>query len=256
MKAFAACLAAFLLGLTGCAPTSTESPPAGANIVAVIGAIHGQHRSSERYSLDVLRDAIVKFDPDIVLVELPSDRFAIASANFDKFGEVRESRADDFPELTDVVFPLRKTLGFTMFPVAAWTLEIAADRRAVEKRLARDPARSKDWLAYQAAIQLYGKAVSGHSDDPDFIHSQASDEAVKARQESYERLFGKDLGAGGWRAINAAHLANINAALDAVTGQEKRILILFGAWHKYKIVEALAARQDVFLAEAAPLFDQ
>jgi hypothetical protein len=256
MKAFATCLAAFLLGLTGCAPTSTESPPAGANIVAVIGAIHGQHRSSERYSLDVLRDAIVKFDPDIVLVELPPERFAIASANFDKFGEVRESRADDFPELTDVVFPLRKKLGFMMIPVAAWTPEIAANRRAMEKRLEKNPARAKDWSDYQAAIQRYGKAVSGRSDDPHFIHSKAYDAAVEARQESYERLFGDDLGAGGWRAINAAHLANINAALDAVTGQEKRILILFGAWHKYKIVEGLEARQDVFLIEAAPLFDQ
>jgi len=256
MKAFAACLVAFLLGLTGCAPPSTDSPPAGANIVTVVGAIHGQHRSSERYSLDVLRRAIVKFDPDIVLVELPPERFAIASANFDKFGEVRESRADDFPELTDVVFPLREKLGFTMIPVAAWTPANAANRRATEKQLEKNPARAKDWSDYQAAIQLYGKAVSGRSDDPHFIHSQAYDEAVKARQESYERLFGDDLGTGGWRAINAAHLANINAALDAVTGQEKRILILFGAWHKYKLVEALAARQDVFLIEAAPLFDQ
>jgi hypothetical protein len=256
MKAFAACLVAFLLGLTGCAPTSTDSPPEGANIVTVIGAIHGQHRSSERYSLNVLRDAIVKFDPDVVLVELPSDRFAIASANFEKFGEVRESRADDFLELTDVVFPLREKSGFTMIPVAAWTPDIAADRRAKEKQLEKNPARAKDWSEYQAVIQLYGKAVSGRSDDPAFIHSSAYDEAVKARQESYERLFGNDLGAGGWRAINAAHLANINAALDAVTGQEKRVLILFGAWHKYKIVEALEGRKDVFLAEAAPLFDQ
>lgn len=256
MKAYAACLVAFFLGLTGCAPPSADSPPAGATIVTVIGAIHGQHRRSDRYSLDVLRRAIVKFDPDIVLVELPPDRFAIASANFDKYGQVRESRADDFPELTDVVFPLRKPLGFTMIPVAAWTQEIAADRRAMEKQLAKNPARAEDWSEYQAAIQRYGKAVSGRSDDPAFIHSSAYDAAVKARQETYERLFGNDLGAGGWSAINAAHLTNINIALDAVSGQEQRILILFGAWHKYKIVEGLEARQDVFLADATPLFSK
>ena len=60
----------------------------------------------------------------------------------------------------------------------------------------------------------------------------------------------------GWRAINEAHLAHINAALDAVSGQEKRVLILFGAWHKYKIVEELAARPDVFLVDPVPLFAQ
>ena len=256
MKAFAAWIFTLFLGLTGCSSPADKAPPAGATIVTIIGAIHGQHRTSDRYPLDVLRRAIVKFDPDIVMVELPPERFATASANFDKFGEVRESRADDFPELTDVVFPLRQQLGLAMIPVAAWTPEIAADRRAAEKRLAKDPARAKDWSQYQQAIQLYGKAVSGHSDDPAFIHSGAYDAAVKARQESYERLFGKDLGAGGWRAINSAHLANINAALDAVSGQEKRVLILFGGWHKYKILEGLNARQDIFLVGAAPLFDQ
>ncbi len=224
-------------------------------MVTIIGAIHGQHRTSKHFSLDVLRGAITKFDPDIVLVELPPDRFAIASANFDKYGEVRESRADDFPELTDVVFPLRKQLGFKIVPVAAWTAEIAAARRATEKRLAQDPARARDWADYQVATKAYGKAVAGRSDDPQYIHSKAYDAAVRARQETYERLFGDDLGASGWHAINEAHLAHINAALDAVSGQEKRVLILFGAWHKYKILERLEARPDVFLVNPAPLFD-
>ena len=256
MKAPAACLISLFLILAGCSPQPAALPPEGATIVTVIGAIHGQHRRSERYSLDILCQAIVKFDPDIVLVELPRDRFATASANFEKYGEVRESRADDFPELTDVVFPLREKLGFTMIPVAAWTADMAADRRATEQQLATDPAREQDWSAYQQAIQRYSKATSGRSDNPGFIHSGAYDQAVKARQETYERLFGDDLGAGGWRAINSAHLANITAALDAVSGQEKRVLILFGAWHKYKILAELQARQDVFLVDAQPLFAQ
>lgn len=255
MKAVAACLIALFLGLAGCSPQPATSPPEGATIVTVIGAIHGQHRRSDRYALDVLRRAIVQFDPDIVLVELPPDRFATASANFARYGEVRESRADDFPELTDVVFPLRKPRGFTMIPVAAWTADIAADRRATEKRLEQDPARAADWAEYQAATKAYAKAVAGRSDDPEFIHSTAYDAAVRTRQETYERLFGDDLGAGGWRAINQAHIGHINAALDDVTGQEKRVLILFGAWHKYKIREAVEARPDVFQADPVPLFD-
>tara|TARA_R110000824_G_scaffold137631_6_gene301874 strand:- start:260 stop:1030 length:771 start_codon:yes stop_codon:yes gene_type:complete len=256
MKALRACLFALLMGLTACSSPPVASPPEGATIVTLLGAIHGQHRTSERYSLDVLRRAITEFDPDIVLVELPPDRFTTASANFDRYGEVRESRADDFPELTDVVFPLRKQLGFQMIPVAAWTADIAADRRATENRLSQDPARAGDWADYQAATKTYGRAVAGRSDDPAFIHSSAYDAAVRARQETYERLFGDDLGIGGWRAINEAHLAHINAALDAVSGQEKRVLILFGAWHKYKIVEELAARPDVFPVDPVPLFAQ
>ena len=242
----------FLLG--ACQQTVREEVPAGSNAVTVIGAIHGQHQRSERYSLDVLRSAIEEFDPDIVLVELPQDRFAKAWDNFQKYGEVRETRADDFPELTAVVFPLQKKMGFTMIPVAAWSQEIADDRRSREKALESNPARADDWAEYQAAIKTFNKAVAGKSDDPQFIHSEEYDALVRTRQETYERLFGDDLGAGGWAAINAAHIKLINKALDKYSGQDKRILILFGAWHKYKILEALDGRNDIAKVEARSLF--
>ncbi len=241
--------------LSGCAEDKSSPMPSSEDtIVAMIGAIHGQHRRSDIYSLEVLRKAIVQFEPDIIMVELPPDRFETASANFDQYGEVRESRADDFPELIDVVFPLRADMGFEMVPVAAWTQEIAEDRRRIVKRLESDPVRAQDWFAYQAAIRAYNRAVSGKSDDPRFIHSRAYDAAVKDRQETYQRLFGDDLGAGGWQAINAAHLAQIHAGLDKIKGQKKRVLILFGAWHKYPILEGLEARPDIFLVDPISLF--
>ncbi|WP_109355162.1 hypothetical protein [Sphingorhabdus sp. EL138] len=236
------------------APAEQPAPSPDTNIVTIVGAIHGQHRRSEDYSLAVLRLAIVKFDPDIIMVELPPERFATASVNFEKFGEVRESRADDFPELTDVVFPLRQELGFEMVPVAAWTQEIADDRRAALALLEKDPARAQEWAAYQAAIASYGQAVRGRSDDPLFIHSQAYDSAVKERQQVYEKMFGNDLGPGGWQNINAAHYQKVSAALDQLRGQGKRILIVYGAWHKYWFLEQLETRDDIRLVDAANLF--
>lgn len=241
--------------ITACsAPAEKPALPAGTNIVTVIGAIHGQHRLSDAYSLTVLTEAIVKFDPDIIMVELPPKSFAKASANYEQFGEVRESRADDFPELIDVVFPLRKELGFEIVPVAAWTQKIADDRRAALAQLKQDPARAKEWAAYQAAIASYNKAVSGRSDDPMFIHSKAYDNTVKARQEVYEKLFGNDLGPGGWQNINAAHYEKVAAAMDDLRGQGKRVLVLYGAWHKYWFLEQLETRDDIQLMDGADLF--
>ena len=245
-------LSMFLCACT--TPATEEKPAPGINIVTVIGAIHGQHRRSDAYSLSVLKAAIVTFNPDIVMVELPPERFATASANYEQFGEVRETRADDFPELTDVVFPLRRELGFEIVPVAAWTQKIADDRRAALAQLEKDPARTKDWAAHQAAIATYNEAVRGRSGDPLFIHSETYDGAVKARQKVYEKLFGNDLGPGGWQNINMAHYQKIAAALDDVKGQEKRVLILYGAWHKYWFLEQLAARDDIQLRGAADLF--
>ncbi|MEO9470001.1 hypothetical protein [Parasphingorhabdus sp.] len=258
-NSLAAFFSAFLLILAGCSDAAEpDTPPEahipGVNTVAVIGAIHGQHRRSETYSLAVLEAVIVKFDPDVVMVELPPDRYAVAAENYAQFGEVRESRADDFPELIDVVFPLQNQMGFTVVPVAAWSRELADERRAALKQIEGDPARTDDWSAYQSAIQKYGRAVSGKSDNPDFIHSHKYDLAVRTRQESYERLFGSDLGAGGWEAINRAHFAKMASALDDLDGQEKRILILFGAWHKYWILDALDARSDIRIADSGTLF--
>lgn len=258
-NSLAAFFSAFLLILAGCSDaaepdSSQETPIPGLNTVAVIGAIHGQHRRSETYSLVALEAAIVQFDPDVVMVELPPDRFAVAAENFRKHDEVRESRADDFPELTDVVFPLQKRMNFTMIPVAAWSRELADDRRAALQQIEDDPARAEDWSDYQSAVRAYSRAVSGKSDDPAFVHGSAYDAAVRTRQETYEHLFGDELGAGGWETINRAHFLKMTTALDELSGQEKRILILFGAWHKYWILDALDARTDIRIAESSALF--
>ncbi|QJB69507.1 hypothetical protein [Parasphingorhabdus halotolerans] len=240
--------------LASCSVEAEPDIPEGTTIVAVVGAIHAQHKRSKTYSLDILRTAIKRFNPDIVMVELPPDRFATASSNYQKFGEVRESRADDFPELVDVVFPLRAEMGFEMVPVAAWSQQTADARKAAMARIEQDPKRAADWQAFQAAIKDYNESVSGRSDDPAFIHSAAYDQAVKARQETDENLFGDDLGAGGWANVNASHIALMTGKLDAITGHGKRVLILFGAWHKYKIMEEMEARSDVFVFDASELF--
>lgn len=247
-------IATAILLLNACSEPVTETPPDGLHRVAVIGAIHGQHKNSERYSLEVLEQAIIAFDPDIVMVELPADRLDTASANYQQFGEVREARADDFPELTDMLFPLHKKLGFEMVGVAAWSPEIAERRRETLKSVSDDPALADDWAQFQAARKAFRGKLSGRADDPLFIHSADYDAAARARQETYERLFGEELGSGGWQAINAAHFALIDRALDRVEGEEKRILILFGALHKYWFLDALDARNDLFIIDSAALF--
>ena len=249
---FAAIFAAFI---TACSPPADGTKtPASLTEVAVIGAIHGQHLRSDSYSLDVLREAIVKLKPDIIMVELPPNRFSTASDNFKKYGEVREGRADDFPELVSIVFPLREKLGFEMVPVAAWTKKMADDRRAKLKAIENDPARREDWAAHQSAIKRYNRTVSGKSDDPKFVHSKTYDAAVKDRQETFQHLFGTELGAGGWGRINSSHIALMMEKFDAIEGKKKRVLVLFGAWHKYKILEALEARSDIELIDIRSYF--
>lgn len=257
--------ACLLLAACGDAPDSTNSslPNADAPIVAtVIGAIHGRHRDSETYPLDRLGTAIIAFEPDYVLTEIPPDRLAEASAQFGHDGIITETRVRVFPELTDTVFPLQQRLGFAIIPVAAWTPAIADDRAAALARIEADPAREAQWSAHLAARRTYSQTVGGRAQDPLFIHSPAYDQAVEAAQAPYLTHFEADLGPGGWGAINEAHFALIAEALDRIAAEREpddaepaRVLILFGAWHKHWFLRALSERSDVRLIPAAPLFE-
>ncbi len=228
--------------------------------IAVFGAIHSGHKRSNSYSLAVLEKAIRNFKPDTIFIEIPLSSLAQAQSSFDQFGEVRERRTRAFPELTDVVFPLKKQLNYDLVPTAAWSRQLANDRSAVLKRIENDPARRAQWNEHIAARRNMSRIQSGKSDDPLYIHTQQYDDEVKAAQTPYETYFDADIGAGGWGPINKAHIDLMTQGLDSLIAQgaskdnPKRVLIIFGAWHKYKILEAMEKRDDVALVDARQFF--
>ncbi|MEO0872454.1 MAG: hypothetical protein AAFY19_10955, partial [Pseudomonadota bacterium] len=235
--------------VSGCAGEAAGSA-AGVTQVAVIGAIHGRHRTSERFSLTVLERAVRAFEPDIILTEIPPDRIEEAKSSFADTGEVTEPRTRLFPELTDVVFPLSAELGFQIAACAGWTQAIADNRSAALKAIENDPARASQWAEHRAARAQYSQELAGRADDPLFIHSLEYDAHVQRAQTPYQIYFDRDLGPGGWTKINAAHTDLINQALDTLRGQRMRALVIFGAWHKYAIERSLSFRDDIERMEA------
>lgn len=223
--------------------------------VYVVGAIHSTHRSSEKYSLAVLEQAIRKANPDAILTEIPPDRIEAAKSGFLETGEVQEPRTRVFPEYTDVVFPLWPELGFDLYATAGWTREMADNRRAALNRIENDPARAEQWAEHQAAYENYPNEIAGRGDDPLFIHTDDYDAIVERTQRPYQDNFDADLGPGGWTQINKAHTDLINGALDDISGQGKTALITFGAWHKYMILRAIAGRDDIVLQDTRELFE-
>ena len=225
------------------------------NEVVVLGMIHGGHRTSDLYSTDILRETLRRIDPDYVLTEIPPDRFDAASAQFEQDGSIEESRVSRFPEYVDVLFPLTEEIQLTIVPTAGWTREMADDRRAKleEWATSREPQSAEVDAAQQAAEQQI--AEQGGEDNPLFIHSDPYDAIVKKGMEPYDRLFNDDLGAGGWTNINKAHYRHIEEALDAHSGEGVRIVITYGAWHKYWFLEQLRLRDDIVLLDAGTFFN-
>jgi len=256
-------LALALIALAGCSPdadagtkaaAAPEEPANGRTEVFVMGMVHGSHRTSPTYPLGRIRAVVEAIDPDIILTELPTDRYQQALDGFRRTGKVTEARAQAFPEYTDVIIPMTKTHAFEVLGVARWTKAEADGRKAKLAAIERDPARRQQWQAWEASQKAFTDALDGRSSDPLFIHTPEYDRLVEARYAPHERYFDADLGSGGWDATNKAHWANISAALDRIKGQHKRVLITFGAFHKYRILRELKQRKDVVVRDIRPYF--
>ena len=219
------------------------------NQVIVIGTIHSQHLQSKEYSLKVFSDIIENLKPDVVLAEIPPDRFAIANEQFQKSGKINEPRVLQYPEFSKVIFPLQKSMGFQLIPVSAWTEEMANAREDKLEEIKRDKNRSKDWQSYTQARQLSGELFEKYIQefDPIKIHSEEFDQILNIELQVFSDLFNDDLGKGGWENINLAHYQLIDFELNKLKNQHKKILILFGSGHKGWLIKKLQTRTDIVL---------
>ncbi|MCH8963295.1 MAG: hypothetical protein IH820_18765, partial [Bacteroidetes bacterium] len=227
------------------------------NEVIVLGMIHGRHRESERYGIDVLKNLIREINPAYVLTEIPPNRFDAAMADFQATDSIAEARVRRFPEYVDALFPLTRELDFEIIPTAGWTTEMADFRSVRLQAISQDPDRAAEWAAYQRANAQADSAIAagGEPDDPRWIHTDAYDAAYNLRLNVYNDLFNEELGPGGWDTINTAHYAHIARALDAHRGEGTRFLITYGAGHKGWFLRELRKRDDITLLDVAPFLD-
>lgn len=243
--------------LLACGP-KTSAPraaprPAEATEVVVLGTIHSGHLDSPGYSVEVLRELIRAIEPDVVCTEIPPDRLGLALSQYAEDGTIEEPRVARFPEYTDALFPLAAELEFEITACAGWTRVMADARSARMAEL--EVEQPEAWAEVQAGF-AFGEAEiarRGWDADPYGIASDAYDAIVNSAMGPYDRLFSEALGEGGWHSINEAHMALVEQTL--ADHQGKRVLVTFGAWHKYWFVERLGGREDVrllTLEEVAP----
>jgi len=223
------------------------------NEVIILGTIHSGHLTQKAYGLKVLKEIITTINPDIVLSEIPPDRFYIAQDEWKSKKKIREERVVQFPEYTHVVFPLSEKLNFEIIPVSAWTEQMAETREQKLYEISNDPHRQDDWEAYLLAKEKSAEVieVKGNGFDPLWINSTEYDDMLEIELKVYNRLFNHELGAGGWENINKAHYSLIEKALDRFESKSKRILITFGAGHKGWLKKALSEKKNIKLIDLA-----
>lgn len=232
------------------ARSATTVADHGGTEVLVMGMIHDRHLKSAQWGLAQLRETILNINPDVICAEIPPAHWAAAWPEFQESGKITDDRIVRFPEYVDVVLPLQKEMGFVIEPCAGWTREMADLRRAriqawntEDKYAAAREAYAKDTATLAASSGMEYDAV----DDPLIIHSPAYDQAVKAELSLYDQYQNDHIGPGGWSNINRAHYSLIEDVIERHSG--KRILVTFGAGHKYWFLEQLRQRPDVTLID-------
>lgn len=228
------------------------------NEVLVLGTIHSGHLTEYVFNIEKLTAIIKEINPDIILTEIPPNRFEAAMEGFKKDDSVSEPRVMRFPEYTDVIFPLSKTMDFEIIPTAGWTAIMASERTKKLQAISKDSARVDDWNEYTTANKLTDSLMeaTGKRNDPEFIHTNTYDSIYNIRLSTYNKLFNEELGLGGWDNINISHYWNIEKALQKYKHEGKRILITYGAGHKVWFLNELRKRDDITLLELQPFLDK
>lgn len=215
--------------------------------VVVLGTIHDEHYTNKNYSIDRLRKTITAVHASIALIEIPPNHFERGLKEYLGTGKVTTTRFAVFPEYRDILLPMAKTGSIKLIPTAGWSQPLSHYRGQALAFISKDPAHKREWVAYQADLKELNRVEKEHNGDAVFINSPEYDRAVAKAQQHYARF---NLGPGSWTRINAAHIRGIERALDSIDTAGVRVLITYGALHKYKILEALSKRSDVEILDS------
>ncbi len=221
--------------------------------VAVMGMIHGRHTESATWGLEQVKATIRRFEPDVLCTEIAPDRWERIWSDFTERGVIEDPRVQRFPEYTDAILDLAVDMGFEIVPCAGWSQEMSDLRQA---RI-REFDTADEWADQREEYQRRLEQVRQRNapapeagDDPRFIHSAAYDERQRAELALYDEYQNDLIGPGGWTNINEAHYRLIDQAIGDHRG--RRILITFGAGHKYWFLDRLKDRDDVTLLDLRP----
>lgn len=226
--------------------------------VSLVASIHGNHLLKEGYNLSIFEKIIREIKPEVVLAEIPPDRFGPAWNQFVKEDTVTEAYVSRFPEFTEVIFRLKDELKFQIYPVSGWTYEYGADEGGVLKRISNDPIRQEEWDEYRTFNEKMIAAVEagGGQGNPVWVHSPGYDSAVRIWSDNYERLFGAELDNASWTSLNNLHYGLISAQLDSLKGSGKSVAIVFGAGNRGILEEKLRQRDDIVLTDMVKLVEK
>lgn len=230
---------------------ASDWPPraATATQVAIFGVLHRSHLKSYNFSLSYIEAVLRKIRPDVVLVEVPPDRFerglaeVAAAPGLATPEDISDSWLRAFPEIYRVAYPQQSQLGYELVPVSGWQPRVSRDRKAYWDSNPRGPNSEQ----YRSAQAAFDEAKTRHrpTENPRWVNGNEYLAVSGAARRALSRAADEQLGAAAVGRINAAHFRLIDAAIRRHAG--KRILLLFGARHRWYFQPRIAEMDGVEL---------
>ena len=136
--------------------------------------------------------------------------------------------------------------------MSGWKPEVSADRRAFWRGRGKTDAVMVDRKEIYDTVSVALKEIrerEGGVENAKFYNSRHYADLRQLERTLWAKCFDEGLGRGGEVAINRAHFSRIAKALDQHRGE--RVLIVYGAGHRYWFLKELEKRDDVTLVDVA-----
>jgi uncharacterized protein DUF5694 len=262
-----ALLAAGIGGFSASAARGAESTE-----VVILGTLHDMHQQNARYSLEILRDLIVKLKPAAILIELPpaigGEPTVEKQRAAGRFGNNENWSANAAAEMLQI-------------PVIPYDREGRNEYYRETKYFDRQTQLSRrvgDWLnatenrkAAPAETAILGPILGGtnrsqryfsYNTGPEIINSEGVDRIVRMKHYMWDELMPQlspnlprlgDLAAefaffrDEWHQRNRIMADNI--AAQARKWPARRIVVLCGYEHRYILRDLLSSQADIHLRE-------
>jgi hypothetical protein len=240
--------------------------------IVLLGTIHGSHQQNPRYSLDILRDLIVKLKPAAILVELPptiGGQLTVEEQRIIKSLAVDENKsANAAADLLQIpVIPYDREGRNELYKqtkyfdrqtqlsrrIDSW-LDNAENRTAAPAEtavlgpLSEDASRSQQYFDLNAG--------------PEIINSEGYDRLIRLKHFLFRKLMPelstrveslRDLAPefaffrDEWNERNRIMAENIVKQASRYSG--RRLVVLCGSEHRYVLRDLLSTQRDLLLRE-------
>lgn len=216
--------------------------------VVFVATIHRQHLHAENYSMALLERVIRATEPEVVIAEIPP-------AGQSRIESALESQSTDpwlesFPELSQVIYPLRTELEFELVAASAWERQVSDDWKTYWEAHPNGP----DAELYRNASDHFARVNDDEDNDPEWLHSPTYRRLAGWTDTALSSHAAEDLGAADPITLGRKHAAAVVRAILAHQG--RRIVVVWDARKRWILEREVRSLSNVVVHDTRWFLDE